>query len=658
MTLIEQAKLKGKALLIESCSVSVKPEDIEFFPKQQFIESEGKQYPARGVLRNVPVTKFTENLNGRIYPKKLWEKVVKEGTAEGTLSLADHPDDSSDGSVKDIVGVWKNFKLGEDKGVADLYLTGRTGQDLLEALNSGARLGVSSVGFGEFDHDGKTVKAESFELERLGDMVLNPSQKVFATEQNLQKDKPNIVEELPQKEEIKESMNTNKKNVEIHSEESIVMLDKVQEANLKNQVRVAITEARKNPNRAEALAHLRELDEIVPDEMKDTKDKIDAAAKDVEEKMEAEIQSAQDDLDATKKELDDVKEKLDVANKTLEEIREKYQKAEAIVEKVKDVDPEDFKTLQENETLMLNDIEHLKEEKGQLEKKLKTCQETKKVAVKEHIEKRIKALKEKLDGSKKINLKLKNRLAFAEKHISQLEEIMEDELGYDFDDEDEKKDDQIVSEDDEGAEDTEDVVIADDEAKTEEDDEDEEEISVEAPAEEKKEEEGAELGDDTEDEMTEEDEAPIEGEVEDEDEEIKTEDEDEDEEKDFSSDVDNIDGIMEELDSEDTFKDIIEPKEDDVLNAKKEAKKSKKVAPKAKMTEKAALRRRIVEFYREAVKETPALKDVKDIILNSSTLLEATSKVYKFKEKKNEIINVENKQKMKESRPRWIGTRR
>ena len=65
-----------------------------------------------------------------------------------------------------------------------MHLFGEGGKHAKEALDTGADLGLSSVGFGEMAADGKTVIAETYELDRPADWVLNPSQKVYGNSTN------------------------------------------------------------------------------------------------------------------------------------------------------------------------------------------------------------------------------------------------------------------------------------------------------------------------------------------------------------------------------------------------------------------------------------------------------------------------------------------
>ena len=113
-TLLEKAKSKGKTLLIEKYSINSstigrieKGENGMSIIKE---DSSGNNWKCLAILKDVETSKYTENINERIYDKDLWQKVYDEKTAEGTLALADHPEDDSDGSVKDMVAVWHNFK--------------------------------------------------------------------------------------------------------------------------------------------------------------------------------------------------------------------------------------------------------------------------------------------------------------------------------------------------------------------------------------------------------------------------------------------------------------------------------------------------------------------------------------------------------------------
>lgn len=125
------------------------------------------------------------NLNNRIYTSDLWENVIASGKAEGAFGLMDHP--SEEGSVKDIWCVWRNLRFSKDRKLilCDAYLFGNWGKQVLEALEAGGRVGLSSSGWGEFLDDNTTLDPNTYEIERPADFVLNPSYEVFGVQDDL-----------------------------------------------------------------------------------------------------------------------------------------------------------------------------------------------------------------------------------------------------------------------------------------------------------------------------------------------------------------------------------------------------------------------------------------------------------------------------------------
>ena len=200
----EIAEKKGKKLFIESFPISLNNiEKIEEMQEKKLVESDrkGESFEAIAVLKGVDVTRFIPNANKRLYPKKLWERVYKEGVAEGTRCYANHPEDDSYGDVTRLVGIWHDFKINEDSqtGKGDLYLIGKYGKLLLDAIKAGSRgEGFSSVGFGayeereeeleqykELEEGIEIIEWDSYEIQRLADWVDSPSQEVYATRQNI-----------------------------------------------------------------------------------------------------------------------------------------------------------------------------------------------------------------------------------------------------------------------------------------------------------------------------------------------------------------------------------------------------------------------------------------------------------------------------------------
>ena len=352
--LLEVAEQKGKQLLIEEYTLNIKPEQIEIPNKEIIIESvDGtKVYKARAIIRNVPVSKFTENLNGRIYPKKLDERIIKEGLAEGTLSLADHPED--DGSITRISGVWHNPTMDENFSYGDWYLVGEYGQLIKETIEAGGKVGISRVGFGEFEEDGKTVKWDTYDCERWGDAVLTPSQQVFATIENIDE---SIQKEEKDTDKFKEQI-TNKKQEETSeiSNDNIIAENKKEVKNMnytteqytaRNHIKALISEAKKLSPK-EGIDSLQDIE-------------IDPAFTDLQEKIEKEILNLYGMLEEQKNSAESTVEDL---TKERDEYKEKYNKAKSIIEKIgisEDVDVEELKeTVQDLNTKIKENEEAMK----------------------------------------------------------------------------------------------------------------------------------------------------------------------------------------------------------------------------------------------------------------------------------------------------------
>lgn len=180
--------MKNLQRFIENYTVSAnefKRQPVNESVLSKTIESNGKSYKAKAVY-TFPISRpDQENLNGRIYTSKLWEKVIKEKQADGCFGLMDHPED--DGSTRNAWCVWRDLRFSEDKKlvIADAYLFGFWGQQVLEALEAGGSIGLSTSGWGEFKDDDKTLNEETFILERVADHVLNPSYSVFGHQEDL-----------------------------------------------------------------------------------------------------------------------------------------------------------------------------------------------------------------------------------------------------------------------------------------------------------------------------------------------------------------------------------------------------------------------------------------------------------------------------------------
>jgi hypothetical protein len=584
----EIAKQKGKLLLIESVSYIPNKEDIVQFDQTKLVEdSSGKKFEARGILKNAPVTRYHENENGRIYEKKLWENVKKKGMFEGSDCLADHAED--DGSVLNTAGVWHNFSVNEETGNADLYCIGEAGQLLLEKAKAGGQIGFSTVGYGELsESDNKTVIPETFEYCNT-DWVRNPSQKVYATIENLSESVQKIEEKVIENKNIENEI-TNiimEKNTK-----EVKHMDKIAEASLKNQVRIAISEATESSNYAKAIKDLTEVNKIVPDEMVEDKVKIESAVSLIQEKLEIQRAETQKQLSESKETLESLQEKYDKANEVITELKENLKKASVIVSKAGKFSESDFQSMKEDlkqfvedRIKMEADINLLKEEIESRDSDISCFTEDR-----DNMLADIKCFKEDRENMiADIKLFEKENKKF-KKHLKKAEKVLE-EYGYEFEDgfeagyeagiEDALDDDiyvdDVYEDDFNGAYDGYDDDIYFEAKKEDEDDEIDED-------------------EDEDDKMAKVRAAKKEAKK-------KKEDEDDEDELEESSDDD-------------------EDEEDDD-DEKEESKKKKE-----------SLNPAVVTFYKEAVRKTPAIREIKGKVLSSKSVMEAVKKVQSFENAK------------------------
>lgn len=576
----EIAKSKGKEALIEECSISLSSSNIQLMEKVSLIEdTTGHQYEAVGIIKNVPISKYTENANGRVYSKQLWEEVKRKKMGEGSLCMADHPEDDHD-SVKDIYGVWHNMKINEDMVTMDLYLVE---EKPLKVLKAGGSIGTSSVGYGTLNEsDGKTVDPSSFELERSADLVYRPSQGTFATHKNLQEDTTNKKEIKESDNILTESLTNNKEdkldeniNLEKDIKRNDKMIDKIKEAEYVDKTRQATKIAKASSKLSEAIEDLKYFKQTLPEELVSCHTKVDDTIKEIASKLEEQVASTHVSLKEKENALDEITAKYKTTEQAYNQLKEDYKKAEALV-----------KTLQEGQA---------SEETSKLIEGLKkNCQlmESDIAIFKEEIEKRdkdiaifIKERKDMLDDLaiyEKQEKKLKESLKTCQ--LSKKKAVKEDE---EYED--------ISSYGDANPEDL-DLPAPDEDV-----------LDVDM-----------ETGDlyDIEDDLEpvdslDLDELDAEGLIEEEDEEDKDKDEDEEE-------------MKEEEEDEESKEDKEEDKKEKEDKKEESTKKSIKV------------KREIFEHYKKAVKKNPALKDVRNQIFTAKSLFEAAKLIEAFIKRKQE----------------------
>lgn len=422
-----------KIKLVESFIIDGARDNIVLEEKKQLIESSnGEAIESGFVLRNVPVTRYTENLNNRIYSQKLWKKVEESRTFEGSYCMADHSDNPS---VKDISGIWTNFKVKEDIAVADIYLIGGLGKAMYEIVKNKGKLGFSTTGFGELLEDDKTVNPDNYEYKSC-DWVIDPSQQVFASSENIQESKEQSVK-------IEEKKDTNIKIEDNEKRGTLDMNDKLLENMFRNQAKVFLKECASRTDYKALLSELEESEKSVPENMGDLKEQYSVMKKDISSKIEKELKESKEKVVEVETSLTDVVAKYEMTCRQLDDMKEKYEKATKLLESFKKNAPKESKqyfenmdndkaieVMTENAKVYQADIAQLLEDRKEMEKDIKRLsKESKQLA---YAEKTIKFYE---------SLLKKKGIKFAEEDEADKDEKKDDE------EEKEKEDDEEMKED-------------------------------------------------------------------------------------------------------------------------------------------------------------------------------------------------------------------
>ena len=237
-------------------------------------------------LWKFPVSRFgNKNGNGRIYPRKLWENVIENqrDVWQGGCGLADHPvEDDDPGEFKTSAIVWLDMMIDDANKLIWAIGTfvgeyGRLAQEIIEA---GGRVGFSSSGFGELDpFDKTTINADTYQIERVADIVTNPSQSVFGDignaheNTNIEYSKQSIVEsQSPKSKILKENTNMaavnaveNKDKLQESTQAPAAKseMSKMEKAMILKYVENLTSEAEKIKNPAERLKETNKILEMV-----------------------------------------------------------------------------------------------------------------------------------------------------------------------------------------------------------------------------------------------------------------------------------------------------------------------------------------------------------------------------------------------------------
>ena len=339
-------------------------------------------------LYKFPVARINDadhpNLNGRVYTRELWDNVInkQQDNWKGLCGLSDHPEGDDPGQFKQSSIVWLDMMIDDLNKIvwAIGSFVGQYGHLAQEIIEAGGRIGFSSSGFGELMMDGKTVNPDTYQIERVADIVLNPSQGVYGDVTDEQhpnieytsqkavvaeaiKEIPNnkLVENAavevpaPQAKEplsaiLKEKENTNleinsvvpetngenKEMAENVENKKALVLSEAEEKKLKKYIKQFLTESNDIHNPIDRLKELDEIMEMVESgEIHDLKEDVEkelVAERARLEEMVKDAQSIQDEFGVSAKVFAENAKKVAQVADALEEennnLKENAQKAE------------------------------------------------------------------------------------------------------------------------------------------------------------------------------------------------------------------------------------------------------------------------------------------------------------------------------------------
>lgn len=255
-------------------------------------------------------TKEEPNLNGRVYGLDLWKNVIENQKEiwKGGTGLANHPADDDDGDFMNQSIVWLDAFIDEEAGI--VYgigsFVGLGGDLALQIIARGGRIGFSSSGYGDFLADGITVDPNDYEIERLADLVLNPSQGVYGDHKDLVYGKKESKENNNMKTKVTESTKKtlNESVFKITFEDGTT-----KETEDFNEVKSALKDKLKNKDEAEDFEEL-DVGEFEDTYVGEEADKFEGVKSveipedvydtDSEDEDEAENESEEDDDDKPK----------------------------------------------------------------------------------------------------------------------------------------------------------------------------------------------------------------------------------------------------------------------------------------------------------------------------------------------------------------------
>lgn len=196
--------MKGKDLI----------EEAQLFFPQKLNEEEGGS--ASGTWKASVWHLDQVNRNGRIYSSELAARIVKENKV--TMAFDGHDADWRSGNEYGIAkAVCKNPRIEGGDLVVDIEFVDKAFEERLELLNAkGVSIGVSSVGFGEVDENGRVVP-ETFTLIRYLDFVSVPAGDVYAKKESQEEGEADVMTEAEKSELSEKCRNLAKKILNIRS---------------------------------------------------------------------------------------------------------------------------------------------------------------------------------------------------------------------------------------------------------------------------------------------------------------------------------------------------------------------------------------------------------------------------------------------------------
>jgi hypothetical protein len=244
---------------------NIKPVSIKLNESNRLIEANGNTYNCLSCYK-IPVWKLDEkNLNGRVYPRSLAEKLVRENKV--TVALDGHPeDDNYVPLLKDVIAVGKNPVIEENiLWVYCYFVDEEYDRKAHRIMDLGFPLQQSSSGLGEVD-DFDTVISETYELERYFDLLVQDSSyQVFTSKENEVVDVPvQKIEKQKENKSLSESVTIINRNTSFDENKK---KDKSMDKSLKLNVKSLIREAESKENLTEKNRLLKEAYNAVKDEV-------------------------------------------------------------------------------------------------------------------------------------------------------------------------------------------------------------------------------------------------------------------------------------------------------------------------------------------------------------------------------------------------------